>query len=61
MLVYDPALSAYVDPQGNSEPLEFTIPDKLDPRRGRLAGTEPKQETEPIVLGVDDDQDRPGQ
>jgi len=50
-LVYDPALSVYVDEKGRSQPLRFTIPEKLDPARGRIAGTEPKQDTRPIIIG----------
>ena len=52
-MVYYPRLSAYVDARGRSKRLQFRIPARLDPARGRLAGTEPAQKTEPIVLGVD--------
>ena len=51
-LVYYPALSAYVDEKGKSTPVAFEIPAPLDGARGRIAGTEPKQNTRPIVSGV---------
>lgn len=51
-LVYYPALSAFVDERGQSRPVEFAIPEKLDPARGRLAGTEPVQTTKPTILGL---------
>ncbi|KPK80732.1 MAG: hypothetical protein AMJ81_11470 [Phycisphaerae bacterium SM23_33] len=50
--VYYPQLSVYVGEKGVSQPLTFRIPDRLDPARGRIAGTEPGQKTEPIILGV---------
>lgn len=50
--VYYPQLSAHVDERGISRPLKFRIPDRLDPARGRIAGTEPVQKTKPIILGV---------
>ena len=50
-LVYYPELSVYVDESGRAKPLSFEIPGKLDPARGRIAGTEPKQSTKPIVVG----------
>lgn len=51
-LVYEPALSVYVDPDGKSSPVRYAIPDKLDPAKGRLAGTEFKQDTKPIFVGL---------
>lgn len=51
-LLYYPELSVYVDEQGRSKPVEFRIPEKLDPNRGRIADTEPRQDTKPIVVGV---------
>jgi len=56
-LMYDPALSAYVDEKGRSRPVEFEIPERLDPARGRIAGTEPVQKTHPILLGVTRDKE----
>ena len=50
-LVYYPQLSAYVDEKGKSRPVAFEIPDPLDPARGRIAGTEPKQDTRPVLIG----------
>ena len=44
--------SMQVDEKGESRPVRFRIPDRLDPARGRLAGTEPVQKTRPIILGV---------
>ena len=51
-LVYYPQLSAYVDEDGRSRPIEFEIPKVLDPARGRIAGTEPVQTTRPVILGL---------
>lgn len=50
--VYYPQLSVRVDDRGDSRPLEFRIPDRLEPARGRIAGTDPPQKTKPIILGV---------
>ncbi len=50
---YYPDLSVYIDPEGESEPVEFTVPGKPDPSRGRVAGAAPKLKTEPHVLGVE--------
>jgi len=49
---YDPALSVYVDPNGASKAVDYTIPDKPDPSRGRPAGTKPELDTPPHVMGV---------
>ena len=57
-LVYYPSLSAYVDQDGRSEPVAFEIPRRLDPARGRIAGTEPRPQTEPILIGVKTDDAR---
>ncbi len=51
-LVYYPALSVYVDEKGRSGPVKFTIPDRLDLARGRIAGTNPIQKTKPIIIGL---------
>ncbi len=51
-LVYYPALSVFVNEKGGSEPVNFTIPDRLDGARGRLAGTDPVQKTRPIIIGL---------
>jgi len=50
-LEYFPQLSAYVSRQGKAEPVVFKVPPKGDRSRGRLAGTAPKQETAPNVVG----------
>jgi len=50
---YFPELSVYVDENGFAKPLEFTVPEQADPSRGRLAGTEPKQDTRTHVLGIE--------
>ena len=50
---YFHTLSAYVNPQGHSRPIEFKIPDKPDITRGRLANTKPVQPVKPYVLGLD--------
>ncbi len=49
---YYPQLSVYISPEGKSEPVKFEIPDKADPACGRPAGTEPKLDTKPFILGV---------
>ncbi len=51
-LVYYPGLSAYVDEKGKSRPVKFAIPERLDGTRGRLAGTNPVQETKPVIIGL---------
>ncbi len=58
-LIYDPRLSACVDETGRAEPVTFRIPERLDPARGRIAGTEPVQKTRPIVLGLAEAADAP--
>jgi len=58
-LVYYPALTAWVDEAGRSKPIKFTIPRDLDRARGRLADTEPAQETQPILLGLPEPKTRP--
>jgi len=49
---YYPELSVYVEPTGYAKPVEFRIPDRPDPSRGRPAGTEPELPVETHVLGV---------
>ena len=51
-VAYYPELSVYVDRQGKSDPVAFTLPAKEDPSRGRPAGSETKLKTKPHVLGV---------
>lgn len=51
-LVYEPSLSMHVDPDGRCEPVRYKVPDMLDPAKGRLAGTEFKQDTQPALLGI---------
>ena len=50
---YRPELSVFIDADGNSQPVTFTIPDKIDPSRGRPADTEPALTTQPHILGLD--------
>jgi len=57
--VYYPQLSIYIDPKGRSRPVTFHIPERLDPARGRVAGTEPVQHTRAIILGLDEPASRP--
>jgi hypothetical protein len=49
-LQYYPELSAYVDPNGISEPVKFTLPKKGDLSRGRLPNTDPERKTKPHVV-----------
>jgi len=49
-LVYYPELSVHVDENGRARPVNFQIPAKLDPARGRIAGTEPVQKTKPAIF-----------
>ena len=51
-VTYYPALSVYISPEGTSSPVEFTLPDRGDPSRGRPAGGEIELKTVPHVLGV---------
>jgi len=50
---YYPGLSVYIDQSGRSEPVKFEVPDKPDPTRGRVAGSDPKMKTKPYILGLD--------
>lgn len=50
--LYYPELSVYLDEKGQAAPLVFALPEKPDPTRGRVAGTEPKQETKPFIFGL---------
>ncbi len=49
---YYPKLSAYIDADGKSGAVKFTVPAKPDPTRGRVAGTDPKMKTKPYILGL---------
>ena len=51
---YLPAMSVHVDKDGKSAPVTFTLPDKPDPATGRPANTDPKLQTKPRILGVQD-------
>jgi hypothetical protein len=51
-LVYEAALSGYVDPDGRSSPIDYTVPKDLDPAKGRIAGAQLRQDTHPVVLGM---------
>ena len=52
-LEYYPGLSVHVDTNGYAKPIEFKIPEKSDPSRGRIPGTAPQIDTKPHVLGID--------
>lgn len=52
-LQYYPELTAHVDANGLSEPLEFTLPAKGDLSRGRLPDTDPECKTRPHISGID--------
>ncbi|MBT3201936.1 MAG: rhodanese-like domain-containing protein [Phycisphaerales bacterium] len=51
---YYPKLSVHIDASGKAGDLNFTVPEKSDPTRGRGAGTDPKMKTKPRILGLDD-------
>lgn len=50
-LEYYPELSVYIDVDGESAPVNFTVP-KPDITRGRLPNTAPDIKTEPHLLGL---------
>jgi phage shock protein E len=50
---YYPKLSVYIDSDGQAKPLEFEVPEKPDPTRGRAARTDPKMKTKSYILGLD--------
>lgn len=52
-LVYDPALSVYLDADGRADPVAYTLPGTLDPARGRVAGSPMELRTEPVVTGIE--------
>ena len=52
-LQYFPELSAHVNPDGTSTPVRFTLPEKGDLSRGRLANSDPECKTLPHVYGLD--------
>jgi len=49
---YLPACSVYIDNDGRSAPAKLRIPDKPDPKTGRLSKSDPKLQTDPTILGV---------
>lgn len=51
-VLYYPELCVYLDEHGRSQPLKWTLPEKPDPARGRLAGTPPAQNTQPTIIGL---------
>lgn len=53
-LEYFPDLSVAIDEAGASKSIEFKIPDKADPTRGRPADSKPEQDTQPHVIGLDE-------
>jgi len=52
---YRPQLSVTIDEQGACEPVNFEIPSEIDPSRGRPAGTNPQLDTQPHILGIDEE------
>ena len=50
---YYPKLSVYVDADGQAEPVDFQVPAKSDPTRGRAARTDPKMKSKSYILGLD--------
>ena len=58
-LVFLPELSAFVDAKGVAKPVEFRIPDKPDPARGRVSGTEPRHPAAPTIFGLSKEQEIP--
>jgi hypothetical protein len=51
---YYPQLSAHVDASGFAKAVDFAIPDKPDPSRGRPKNTQPELSTPPHVMGVEE-------
>jgi len=49
---YYPRLSAYVSPEGKSAKVEFSIPARADPSRGRIAGTAAEIKTTTHIIGL---------
>lgn len=58
-LLYYPELSACIDAEGLSRPVDFRMPEKLDPARGRIADTPPVQKTKPAIFIEGKKQDKP--
>ena len=50
-----PQLSVHVDPDGRSKPVDFEIPARPDPSRGRPANTDIEVKTTPHISGLDDE------
>ena len=50
---YYPKLSVYIDAAGQAEPVDFQVPAKPDPTRGRAAKTDPKMKSKSYILGLD--------
>jgi len=50
---YYPKLSVYIDSDGQAKPVDFKVPAKPDPTRGRAARTDPKMKTRSHILGLD--------
>ena len=51
-LVYDPALSGYVDPNGHSEPIRYTLGERIDEGAGRIAAGPRGLVAAPVVWGL---------
>jgi len=51
---YFPELTARLDATGTAQPLQFRVPVKADPSRGRVPGGEIILKTDPHVLGLAD-------
>ncbi|MHC4985751.1 MAG: hypothetical protein ACYTFO_06300 [Planctomycetota bacterium] len=50
---FRPDLSVMIDPEGQSEPVTFEIPEGIAPSRGRPSDTEPHMDTRAHVDGLD--------
>jgi len=50
---YYPKLSVYLDAAGQAKAVDFQVPAKGDPTRGRAARTDPKMKTKSYILGLD--------
>ncbi len=59
-IVYEAALSGYVNAKGDSKPIVYTIGATFDPTKGRVAGAATKQPAKPVVLGLPAATTRPG-
>jgi len=58
-LVYEAALSGYVDENGKSKPIAYTLAEPPDPAKGRIAGRPLKEAAKPVILGLPPTATRP--